>query len=441
MAKFVYLSFIAVLLVWHLSRAEVLSATSASFTSSPTASHYASSTGSLDTLNATSSPDETTLHIPVQTALPDPIGFAHVSGFYGPGTWAGWFLTLCASWVHLFRDKPGFDLNTWLYMLGMNWAAIDLLMQMHQLGNIPVSNAGEWMMECASIGAAYTLIFWGLLHASCQMILSVSLRRSDTQRWLTLVVGLLLPSIALTVSIPVLGILEIGNTPHEPLDYIPALYFDGMWASGDGSHDYLMFCTSFTGVWCLLICTSLLLVFIWLTLSTESMKTVKGTWSFIWRVWKKYVQTYYMIGWIIATFVMICLLILTKQFWPFWLLLPFAPILLMAFVFFWPIYVGYKIAGASIVYFFMAYITRGTSLSQSCFFMPCAPQSIAETDQAFTILAGVFSFVVPEFVIPLIQQIRANRRTRILLGDVERRIELSTRPRTEVIEDTGVNVR
>jgi hypothetical protein len=64
------------------------------------------------------------LHLPVTAAPPDPLGIANVSGFYGPGSWAAWFLTGAASWLRIVRrDERNFDLNTWLFFAGTNWAA------------------------------------------------------------------------------------------------------------------------------------------------------------------------------------------------------------------------------------------------------------------------------------------------------------------------------
>jgi hypothetical protein len=70
--------------------------------------------------------------------------------------------------------------------------------------------------------------------------------------------------------------------------------------------------------------------------------------------------------------------------------------------------------------------------------MPCAPQSITETDQAFALLAGIFSIVVPEFGIPLFQRLLAEHRARILFQkDVERRIEMARITRMAVNQDNG----
>ncbi|KAK0658051.1 hypothetical protein B0T16DRAFT_386481 [Cercophora newfieldiana] len=61
------------------------------------------------------------MDLPLTVDPPDSLGFAKVSGLYGPGTWAAWFLTVAASWIHIFfhspRGKKKLDLNLWVYPL------------------------------------------------------------------------------------------------------------------------------------------------------------------------------------------------------------------------------------------------------------------------------------------------------------------------------------
>jgi hypothetical protein len=439
MAKhFFYLSYYVLLLlfVWQLGRAESLTTTSdLSPTLSSAASNPATATASLSALLTNSSSTKAPLHIPLQTAPPDPIGFAQVSGFYGPGTWAGWFLTLCASWVRLVRNKPGFDLNTWLYLLGMNWAAIDLVMHMHELSKLRSANADDWMKGCALIGAALTVVFWGSLHAACQTGISFALwGQGELQGWLTLVAGLLLPAISLTVALFALG-LE-GNT-HEIADLVPALYYDSMIANGKGGHHVSIAVALTSGAWCLLLCIILLLLFVWSVVLPESTKAnVEAALNPIWSVWKERFQTGYFCSGFIIIYLTLITIAVTKQVRLFWLFLPYSPVLLVFCLFVWPFAGGFFILVISISYAFKAYVSRATSPSQSCFFMPCAPQSITETDQAFALLAGLFSFVVPEFGIPVIQRVRAQyRERRLFRQDVERRIELARMTRTVAEEN------
>jgi hypothetical protein len=46
--------------------------------------------------------------------------------------------------------------------------------------------------------------------------------------------------------------------------------------------------------------------------------------------------------------------------------------------------------GRAIVYGLEGYLNRNIEISQSCFFMPCAPQSIQEEAQKAALFAGLF---------------------------------------------------
>jgi len=48
-----------------------------------------------------------------------------VSGFYGPGGWAAWCVSLIASWVPILLEDDTYNLHLIAYALYMNWAAMD----------------------------------------------------------------------------------------------------------------------------------------------------------------------------------------------------------------------------------------------------------------------------------------------------------------------------
>lgn len=111
----------------------------------------------------------TPLSLPITSAPPDPRGIPRVSGFYGPGAWAAWSLTLAASWFRLPSHHPQarFDLSTWIYLLGTDWAAFDLIYISCSLQTLKRSNASSEVFdaEIGSIGAAFSIAFWGTAHA------------------------------------------------------------------------------------------------------------------------------------------------------------------------------------------------------------------------------------------------------------------------------------
>lgn len=136
------------------------------------------------------------MHLQLNTTAPDPIGFGSVSGFYGPGAWAGRFLTLCTSWIRL-RSAEGFDSSAWLYVLGMSWTALDLLKHLYALRSLWKAGNETWMKEAATVGAAFTVCYWGLAHAFLQVCIWYRLDKRKTQRGLTLIFGSALPAFSL----------------------------------------------------------------------------------------------------------------------------------------------------------------------------------------------------------------------------------------------------
>jgi hypothetical protein len=70
------------------------------------------------------------------------------------------------------------------------------------------------------------------------------------------------------------------------------------------------------------------------------------------------------------------------------------------------------------MYDFECYLNRHFKRSQSCFFMPCAPQSIQEEDQKAALFAGLFHFVA--------QKLRNQYQDCAVFGNhVEERFSLS----------------
>jgi hypothetical protein len=114
--------------------------------------------------------------------------------------------------------------------------------------------------DAHDLDAQSAVVFWGILHAACQAVICVAMGGpGELQRWLTLVAGLLLPAISLVVA---LFALDDGGTAHKIVDLVPALCYDDMIADGPPRHNDTMFFALTFGVWCLLLCISLLLLFV-----------------------------------------------------------------------------------------------------------------------------------------------------------------------------------
>ncbi|KAJ5629248.1 hypothetical protein N7528_002905 [Penicillium herquei] len=186
----------------------------------------------------TSKTAPTSLYLPVTSTEPDPLGMANVSGLYGPGSWAGWFLTLVASWFRIIRlSKEKIDPNTAVYLFWTNWAAVDVWRGVIIALSIP-RDAPDYddrvKSGLGSLGAALNFTFWGTFHAQIQLlILAIAFgsSRDRDRRLLTHTIGLILPSITLWIL--------FSRIPD-----VPALYWHGMRSS---VHQDLLRYASYTG--------------------------------------------------------------------------------------------------------------------------------------------------------------------------------------------------
>ncbi|CAN9186137.1 unnamed protein product [Alternaria alternata] len=65
----------------------------------------------------------------MEHASPD---FSQISGFYGPGAWAAWVITMVASWIPVIQGDYAHNLHFIGYALYTNWAAIDFTYQINR---------------------------------------------------------------------------------------------------------------------------------------------------------------------------------------------------------------------------------------------------------------------------------------------------------------------
>jgi len=156
---------------------------------------------------ATHPPGPLVLHLPVTAAPPDPLGIGNVSGFYSPGGWAAWFLTGAAAWLRIARrDQRSFNLNTWLFLCGTNWAAVDVFRALCSISRVDLDAAAgeaELKSHFGAFAAAYVLLFWGTVHGVWQFAANMApffldIRfKGQTRRLWVLSIGLVLPAVAL----------------------------------------------------------------------------------------------------------------------------------------------------------------------------------------------------------------------------------------------------
>jgi hypothetical protein len=357
-----------------------------------------------------SKPTATSLHryytLPITGEEPDPLGIADVSGFYGPGTWAGWFVTVVAAWWGIVTMSHWkFDPNTWLFLLGMNWAAYDLLHDIRSAGKLkpdsPTYDADVNKMA-GSLAAEFNVAFWGLFHADMQYITTIFVFKGrPIRKWRlrTLFLGMILPSLALT--------LTRYTSPTNKM-IIPALYCHDTPADIHG-HGYTLGGLAAIQLSSIFMDLAARDIYIfpkkhvtWLRIRRDRILRACG-YDFV-----KWLPIYncLVIFSLVITFV---ISVATKNL--LWMY-PMVPILMPLGIFMlrfscllWIICV----LGLAMMYGAGAYLSRDIVFSKSCFFMPCAPQSIREEDQKAALFAGLFLFVGWEIVPFIMRKFRERR--------------------------------
>jgi hypothetical protein len=331
----------------------------------------------------------TPLYLPVTTAAPDPLGMAKVSGVYGPGAWAAWYMTLVSSWWRIgWRSKEKFDPNTWAFLFGVQYASVDLL---RCVCNVRTAASPEQAKARAGqYGAAYMVAFWGLWHAVWQILATLVIYsvsdelKCRNRRLLTLGAGIVLPSIALQAAGFQARFFEISN--------IPALYMQGEDVTGRGL--WLFMESSFLiSPFPLLMCVAYLPVIA--DIRPGAFAVMKGFRKTINN--NVYVGSLLLLIFLSWPISLVCYLLVPEirhdgLIGPVWLT---APMVFISSLFLWAIFPlawVIIIIEFSVIHVYKGYLTRQLDSSQSCFFMPCAPQSLGDSDQMYSLLFGVLSF-------------------------------------------------
>lgn len=352
------------------------------------------------------------VYLDVTSEPPDVLGIGNVSGFYGPGSWAGWFLSIVASWWRLIRaSEERFDPNTWLFLLGTNWAAVGLFRGVRMAQSIPsgsLTYAADLGSLKGSIGAAFNVTFWGIFHGSMQYFFTMMLfedPKSQRYRLWTLFLGMMLPSLALMHSVALIRTMNV-----------PALYWYGMHS---GAYDLNLVVAAGTPYY-------IMPFSVWLLSYMDISLLPSVLTGLLRRAWKRLLRPVFikvitsrivvkvarLLACVSLFMVSISIIMIDVTEDSRWCigLLPLAPfffvLLLLAVPLFWLITVGC----ASGWYAFVAYVTRSVKASHSCFFMPCAPQSINEEDQLFALFASLLLFVGWEVIPIVVKEFRKRYR-------------------------------
>jgi hypothetical protein len=96
-------------------------------------------TATSTSISTSTSYTPTPLYLHVTPSPPDILGISNISGVYGPGAWAAWFLTGVAAWYRIFtRSEEKIDVNTWVswinfLFLEFRMALVSLLLLLRRL--------------------------------------------------------------------------------------------------------------------------------------------------------------------------------------------------------------------------------------------------------------------------------------------------------------------
>ncbi|KAF8846821.1 hypothetical protein BDZ45DRAFT_699692 [Acephala macrosclerotiorum] len=329
-----------------------------------------------ETIPTSASYSPALLYLNVTTLTPDPLGIANVSGVYGQGAWAAWFLTGTAAWWKIIKQSEDkVDSNTWVFLFGINWTAVDIFKTIHNLQSLSsAEEEAKFSLHIGTFGAGFNVLFWGSFHALLQLHVTFTLFEnsgSRRHRMRTMIVGLVLPLIALLATTCLFHRLPNGDMAFRLL---PALY---AMVEKDVVIDDLMkrkILSKIMTVYVYISCAALLIVvFVFIA----GMKSKNWFWLAFRPLFSR---SAFVLPW-------------------------FIPFLLAAFI---GICGGY--------YVWDGYLRRNSEswITESCYFMPCSPQSIKDEDQPYALLAGVFLFVGFEAAPPLFKYLqrryRENRR-------------------------------
>jgi hypothetical protein len=287
-------------------------------------------------------------------------------------------------------------MNTWAFVVGVNWAAADLLRYIRLVRQ--ASTNSEKLVQLGSCGAAFNVAFWGLFHAVIQLIFTLFLARNLEQvkrRVWALLASAILPLIALSAA----------SFQLSPVltDSIPALYWHEM---DHQAHRDLFGFTANSSIFLL----PGFLIFAYLKgekyLSCPPIATIRSVISKAWNslpgsnlFWNTLTGSrlvyVYIPLFIMSFFIGIVIYAFTANvLWFVALGLPLVLFNIGAFAIIGPLLWLIWILNSSIGYTLEGYGRHNLRVSESCFFMPCAPQFITDEDQLYSVVVGLISLLI-----------------------------------------------
>jgi hypothetical protein len=157
------------------------------------------------------SPAHQILHLEILSAKMSDLA-NEVNGFYGPGTWAAWVITLMASWIPILRKDYKSNIHYISYALYTNWAAIDLFRQKPSTRTLQPRSTEDpddplLLSREKVMAAPFAVVGVGIVHAYMQYIICLRQHREEEKlengnvkaarrRSYIMLLGIALPSIA-----------------------------------------------------------------------------------------------------------------------------------------------------------------------------------------------------------------------------------------------------
>jgi hypothetical protein len=346
------------------------------------------------------------LYLPVKGADPDPFGISKVNGYYGPGTWTGWFLTILTSWIRL-STKPHdrVDSNAYLYVFMMNWAAGDLIWRTEVWKKMLDDGRGtsDSDKQLGRIAAAFMMTWWGIFFTALPMIIRSIYHvagRRNLRRTMVLYIGSVFPSFALSHFAFTLRTLFISSKMRKwPTAYvpIPALYWSGMEIE---TQQYILRLACFSGLSLLTyLCIASYLplrTFLYANTSKRDLINRLGNFGFAF----------------FSAVTLFLFKLYTEILYINFLNMPLglvANLINILIIVFFPLSIIITFFGVFVVYIFKAYFHLGSSMSNSCFFMPCSPHQLSDMDQLFSLLGGLTISLGLEFGPPFVHAFKRRR--------------------------------
>ncbi|KAF2806376.1 uncharacterized protein BDZ99DRAFT_479635 [Mytilinidion resinicola] len=393
----------------------------------PSSVSNSTSPTSTSSSSSTTTPTDPPIYLSISSTPPDPLGVSKVSGFYGPGAWAAWMLWIVGSWYRAFTGKRSkLDPNTLSFVIATNYAALDLMRRVQQVRqSVHVEGHPEDDIM-AQYGAAMTIVWQGTAHILLQSIVFGVFHDGPRPfKFWMLSGGLMIPLLSQALA-------SVASMQFSTLDdRTPAMFWNGM---GSAKHDFLLFVN---WLWVPVFILVLLLAGILLYRLCVGSAVFR---SFDWqRIWVLFYSFYPAVVLTAFTVFMSSLCVLLEIENPS--VVAFDIIMWICFVPVIP--VGAILVTISIVFIFLPFhvlvtilkfiFTGGKSFHKACFFIPCAPQSILEMDQAFALLAGVVMLVGIEIAPPIVKSwTKKWREKRLFEQEVNRRIGLGVNERERV---------